>query len=79
MSSEHGIFYVGQWVLTHNIHTAQFCRFYLSGLCPHDLFSNTKSDLGPCDKEHNDKMKEMYVLLIRQDHCSTAHNFSVFA
>jgi len=34
------------------------CKYYLCGFCPHDLFVNTKSDLGPCDKKvHSDKLK----------------------
>ncbi|KAI9141717.1 hypothetical protein BKA69DRAFT_1028204 [Paraphysoderma sedebokerense] len=36
------------------------CRNYLCGLCPHDLFTNTKMDLGPCTKVHSDKLKEDY-------------------
>ncbi|GBG82939.1 hypothetical protein CBR_g36466 [Chara braunii] len=29
------------------------CRYFLCGLCPHDLFQNTKIDLGPCGKVHS--------------------------
>jgi hypothetical protein len=36
------------------------CRNYLIGLCPHDLFPNTKIDLGVCPKEHNDFLKEEF-------------------
>ena len=36
------------------------CRHYLLGLCPHDLFTNTKIDLGACSKEHNDMLKETF-------------------
>lgn len=36
------------------------CRDYLCGLCPHDLFTNTKADLGPCAKQHPIKAKEDY-------------------
>lgn len=35
----------------------QVCMWYNLGFCPHDLFVNTKSDLGPCDKEHDDKLR----------------------
>lgn len=28
----------------------QICRHYLVKFCPHDLFTNTKSDLGLCEK-----------------------------
>ncbi|RKO92093.1 hypothetical protein BDK51DRAFT_24519 [Blyttiomyces helicus] len=34
------------------------CKDFLSGLCPHDLFTNTKMDLGPCARVHSVKLKE---------------------
>ncbi|KAL0077125.1 hypothetical protein J3Q64DRAFT_1678958 [Phycomyces blakesleeanus] len=36
------------------------CKHYLVDFCPSQLFTNTKSDLGPCDKHHNDRLKERY-------------------
>ncbi|KAI7848971.1 hypothetical protein BDC45DRAFT_522027 [Circinella umbellata] len=36
------------------------CKHYLVDYCPSQLFTNTKSDLGPCDKIHNDRLKERY-------------------
>ncbi|KAL9126304.1 MAG: hypothetical protein Q9217_004630, partial [Psora testacea] len=36
------------------------CRSYLVGTCPHDLFTNTKQDLGPCPKVHSEPMKSEY-------------------
>ncbi|KAI1848815.1 hypothetical protein JX265_001145 [Neoarthrinium moseri] len=33
------------------------CRSYLVGTCPHDLFTNTKQDLGPCPKVHSESLK----------------------
>ena len=38
------------------------CKYYLLGLCPYQLFSNTKSDLGehPRGEEDLDEMKDMY-------------------
>jgi hypothetical protein len=36
------------------------CRSYLCGSCPHDLFTNTKQDLGPCPKAHLPNLKEEY-------------------
>ena len=35
----------------------QVCRSYLCGTCPHDLFTNTKQDLGVCPKIHNEGLK----------------------
>lgn len=36
------------------------CRSYLVGTCPHDLFTNTKQDLGPCPKVHSEALKTEY-------------------
>lgn len=36
------------------------CRSYLVGNCPHDLFTNTKNELGPCAKVHNETLKTEY-------------------
>ncbi|KAI5300495.1 splicing factor [Ascosphaera atra] len=36
------------------------CRSYLVGTCPHDLFTNTKQDLGPCPKVHSEGHKTEY-------------------
>jgi hypothetical protein len=36
------------------------CRSYLVGNCPHDLFTNTKNELGPCQKVHNEALKTEY-------------------
>lgn len=35
----------------------KICRSYLVGTCPHDLFTNTKNDQGPCPKVHNEALK----------------------
>ena len=36
------------------------CRSYLVGTCPHDLFTNTKQDIGPCLKVHAEALKNEY-------------------
>lgn len=36
------------------------CKNFLCGLCPHDLFSNTKNELGACPKTHMATLKEKY-------------------
>lgn len=28
--------------------------------CPHDLFVNTRADLGVCNKVHDDEVKELF-------------------
>ena len=38
----------------------KICRSYLVGTCPHDLFTNTKQDLGPCPKVHSEPLKSEY-------------------
>ena len=37
------------------------CRYYLVNFCPHDLFTNTKADLGACPKIHDEDMKRAYI------------------
>jgi len=37
------------------------CRSYLCGSCPHDLFTNTKQDLGACPKSHQPNLKEEFA------------------
>ncbi|GAD97488.1 U1 snRNP splicing complex subunit (Luc7), putative [Paecilomyces variotii No. 5] len=38
----------------------KICRSYLVGTCPHDQFTNTKQDLGPCPKVHSEGLKAEY-------------------
>ena len=39
---------------------AEVCRYYLVQFCPHELFTNTKADLGPCNKIHDDDLKAKF-------------------
>lgn len=43
------------------------CRSYLVGTCPHDLFTNTKQDLGACPKVHSEALKAEYEALPEQE------------
>lgn len=36
------------------------CRSFLAGTCPHDLFTNTKQDLGQCPRVHSESLKQEY-------------------
>ncbi|KZF21061.1 LUC7-domain-containing protein [Xylona heveae TC161] len=36
---------------------SKVCRSFIVGTCPHDLFTNTKQDLGPCPKVHSEALK----------------------
>lgn len=38
----------------------QFCLYYLVKFCPHDLFVNTRADLGQCPKLHDDEAKRLF-------------------
>ncbi|CAM6008722.1 unnamed protein product [Sphagnum balticum] len=37
------------------------CHYHLVAFCPHDLFPNTKSDLGPCEKIHDDGLRADFL------------------
>jgi RNA-binding protein Luc7-like 2 len=36
------------------------CKFFLSGVCSHEMFVNTKCDDGPCDLVHSEELKEKF-------------------
>ncbi|XP_062519716.1 luc7-like protein 3 isoform X2 [Corticium candelabrum] len=36
------------------------CKYFLCGFCPHELFTNTKADLGSCSKVHDEELKRNY-------------------
>jgi len=38
----------------------EVCKFFLVSVCPHDLFPNTKCDLGVCKKSHDEHLKKMF-------------------
>ncbi|KAH8288250.1 hypothetical protein KR044_006089 [Drosophila immigrans] len=38
----------------------EFCQFYNVKFCPHDLFINTRADLGPCVRIHDEEAKHLY-------------------
>ncbi|XP_078439784.1 LUC7 N terminus domain-containing protein isoform X1 [Wolffia australiana] len=45
----------------------EVCRPFMVRFCPHDLFVNTKSDLGSCPKIHDLKLKESFEKSPRHD------------
>ncbi|XP_010919543.1 uncharacterized protein [Elaeis guineensis] len=45
----------------------EVCGPFMVRFCPHDLFVNTKSDLGPCPKIHDLKLKESFEKSPRHD------------
>eukprot|EP01063_Lacrimia_lanifica_P036813 TRINITY_DN739_c0_g4_i1.p1 TRINITY_DN739_c0_g4~~TRINITY_DN739_c0_g4_i1.p1 ORF type:complete len:309 (+),score=114.61 TRINITY_DN739_c0_g4_i1:52-978(+) len=38
----------------------EYCKYYLCGFCPYMLFTNTKSDMGSCNHNHSDVMREAW-------------------
>ncbi|KAL4362909.1 hypothetical protein GQ457_04G035830 [Hibiscus cannabinus] len=45
----------------------EVCAFYMVRFCPHDLFVNTRSDLGSCPRVHDQKLKESFEKSPRHD------------
>ncbi|XP_058835117.1 luc7-like protein 3 [Topomyia yanbarensis] len=37
-----------------------FCTYFIVKFCPHDLFVNTRADLGQCGKLHDEEAKKLY-------------------
>uniref|UniRef100_A0A1A9UW43 Luc7-like protein 3 n=1 Tax=Glossina austeni TaxID=7395 RepID=A0A1A9UW43_GLOAU len=38
----------------------EYCQYYIVKFCPHDLFVNTRADLGACYRIHDDEAKKKY-------------------
>jgi len=38
----------------------EICKHFICGFCPSELFTNTKSDLGACNKNHDEGCKQEY-------------------
>uniref|UniRef100_A0A1Q3G2F1 Putative spliceosome subunit n=1 Tax=Culex tarsalis TaxID=7177 RepID=A0A1Q3G2F1_CULTA len=38
----------------------EFCTFFMVKFCPHDLFVNTRADLGQCGKLHDEEAKRLF-------------------
>jgi len=53
---------LGEEVKARHFSDPDVCKFHLCGLCPYEMFKNTRSDLGghPEDEEDDDKCKEEY-------------------
>ncbi|CAG8701760.1 7203_t:CDS:2 [Dentiscutata erythropus] len=44
----------------HNFWDDSVCKHFLVKFCPNSLFTNTKSDLGPCTKIHDEKLRQQF-------------------
>ncbi|KRX94731.1 Luc7-like protein 3 [Trichinella pseudospiralis] len=53
----------------------EVCKHYLVDFCPSDLFTNTKADLGHCDRIHCEKLKEKYRTSSRFRKCGYEEAF----
>jgi hypothetical protein len=56
----------------------EVCKYYLCGICPHDLFVNTKADLGPCTKVHDDELRKQYEQSSRYSKCGYEDDYERF-
>ncbi|GAA6008951.1 hypothetical protein JCM10207_004038 [Rhodosporidiobolus poonsookiae] len=49
-----------------SLYDPKLCHPFVAGICPHDLFTNTKMDLGACAKTHSVKLKNEYEDLLKK-------------
>ena len=60
MGTDRNMSLAEKWKHKEHFDDPDVCKYYLMGFCPHDLFPNTKADLGPCPKRHDEAFKRMY-------------------
>ena len=53
------------------------CKYYIVQFCPHDLFTNTKADLGTCGKIHDDALKVRLLYISINNRCAREPNTMV--
>ncbi|NP_001016304.1 luc7-like protein 3 [Xenopus tropicalis] len=51
------------------------CKYYLCEFCPAELFTNTRSDLGPCEKIHDENLRKQYEKSSRYMKCGYEKDF----
>ncbi|OCT63048.1 hypothetical protein XELAEV_18044143mg [Xenopus laevis] len=51
------------------------CKYYLCEFCPAELFTNTRSDLGPCEKIHDENLRKQYEKSSRYLKCGYEKDF----
>lgn len=51
------------------------CKYFLVDFCPSELFVNTRADLGPCDKIHDDHLRKDYKKSSRCERMGYEENF----
>ncbi|CAH0563978.1 unnamed protein product [Brassicogethes aeneus] len=38
----------------------EYCKYFMVKFCPHDLFVNTRADLGACPKVHDEEVRKLF-------------------
>nr|XP_009861643.1 luc7-like protein 3 isoform X2 [Ciona intestinalis] len=56
----------------------EICKHFLCGFCPAELFTNTRSDLGTCNKVHDEKTRQAYQTSPRYLKCGYEEEFLRF-
>ena len=56
----------GSQAIVPHYYDGNVCRDFLCGLCPKEIFLNTKMDKGGCDKLHSDALKQEYDEVIQK-------------
>ncbi len=54
------------------------CKHFLVSFCPHELFVNTRADLGPCNKSHDEALKLKYQKSSRYGRLGYEEDFERF-
>jgi hypothetical protein len=54
------------------------CKHFLVSFCPHELFVNTRADLGPCLKSHDEALKLKYQKSSRYGRLGYEEDFERF-
>ncbi|KRT78654.1 hypothetical protein AMK59_7105 [Oryctes borbonicus] len=43
-----------------NWEDSEYCKYFMVKFCPHDLFVNTRADLGTCAKVHDEEARKLF-------------------
>eukprot|EP00794_Sanderia_malayensis_P009142 gene9142-10115_t len=66
----------GEPSFKHHWSDPEVCKYFLCGFCPHELFTNTKADLGTCPKVHDEALKKEYSKSGRTKQMGYEDNFT---
>jgi len=68
----------GEIVHKYRFDDPNVCKYMLVDYCPHDLFVNTRHDLGPCDKIHDINLQQDYQKSSRYGKLGYEKDFEFF-